>query len=134
MEPRIVPESSPRLVELVNELVGAQTVAKMVNDAIGNLTEEQKKQIADAMFDRAMAFVKANKDKYRIESLLTDLVNTLIRKRVATDDELVDRLTKAAYAQVEARWPQAVEMAANHWIARALAAVRKKFDAVARGF
>lgn len=123
-----------RLVELVNELVGAQTMAKMISEATASLTDDQKRQITDAIFERTLASLQS-KDTYAYQNICVDLVSKILVESRGKEHHaaFAARLLAAVKASVETRWQLAVDAEAGRWLSMATEAVRSKFDDLSRG-
>ena len=88
-------QNQNRLFELVNELVGAQTTARLVQDAIAGLTPEQLARIGAAFTEEAIKNMPATVSDFTLGRLIEAGLGPIVDKLVAERCEaLTERLRK----------------------------------------
>lgn len=100
---------SGRLADLVNELVGAQTTARILNETWEALSPKLKGELAEAFGRRALDALKA--DDWHIRSFLGALLSDLVAAWFRENDTVV---RAAVYKLIEEQWRDRAKEVARH--------------------
>lgn len=120
-------ERDSRVFELINELVGAQATAKILQECWDGLSPERRTEIAEQMGKRALAMISGEAETVGsgpVEWHISDAIKSI---EVKLPDDLPDRLRAAVTARIEEQWKRLVNEIATQRLNEAMRAVQEQF-------
>lgn len=121
-------QDSRRVTELVQELVGAQMIAKMLAETWDALGPEHKAKIAEALAEATVKYIKDN--SYGLREHIQSAMGTYAKAAVEAKRA---ELEQAIATQIAADWDRQVATVATDMLRRALDEVRQKYMAADHG-